>query len=144
MWMTSFLVLLTNLCEDFVHKMQGEFEMSMIGELNYFVGFQVKKMDHGTFLRQTNCKKLLKKFEMDKSKDSATPMATNYYLSADEKGKTIDLSSLLYLLASRSDIMFSVYMYACYQSGPMESNIYVVKKDYEIPKRHFRCWPMVL
>ena len=42
-----------SLYEDFVHKMQGEFEMSMMGELNYFLGLQVKQMNHGTFLHQT-------------------------------------------------------------------------------------------
>ena len=56
-----------SLCEDFVYKMQRDFEMSIIGELNYFVGFKVKQMDHGTFLHQTKYyKELLKKFEMEK------------------------------------------------------------------------------
>ena len=68
------------LCEDFMHKLQGEFEMSMMGELNYFLVFQVKQMNHGTFLHQTKyCKELLKKFDVDKSKEVATHMATNFY-----------------------------------------------------------------
>jgi len=80
-----------SICEDFVHKMSGEFEMSMMGELNYFLSLQVKQMNHGTFLHQTNyCKELLKKFDMDKIKEAATPMATNCYLSVDEKMKLID------------------------------------------------------
>ena len=36
--------------EEFVVAMQGEFEMSMIGELTYFLGLQVKQLKHGTFL----------------------------------------------------------------------------------------------
>jgi len=59
--------------EDFVHKMLGEFEMSIMGELNYFIGLQVKQMNHATFLHQTKyCKELLKKFDIDKSKEVAT------------------------------------------------------------------------
>jgi len=42
-----------NLCEQFVRAMQGEFEMSMMGELNYFLGLQIKQLNHGTFLSHT-------------------------------------------------------------------------------------------
>jgi len=41
-----------NLCKQFVTTMQGEFEMSMMGELNYFLGLQIKQFQHGTFLSQ--------------------------------------------------------------------------------------------
>jgi len=58
-----------NLCEQFVATMQGEFEMSMMGELNYFLGLQSKQLNHGTFLSQTKyCKELLKKFDMEIAK----------------------------------------------------------------------------
>jgi len=40
------------LCEQFVKAMQGEYEMSMMGELNYFLGLQIKPFQHGTFLCQ--------------------------------------------------------------------------------------------
>ena len=73
-----------SLNEDFVHKMQGEFKKSMMGELNYFLGLQVKQLDHGTFIHQTKYYKDLKKFEMDKNKETTTLMATNCYLSTDE------------------------------------------------------------
>ena len=63
----------------------------MMGELNYFLGLQVKQMNHETFLHQTKyCNELLKKFDMDKSKEAATLMPTNCYLSANDKGKPID------------------------------------------------------
>jgi len=45
------------LCQEFVSAMQGEFEMSMMGELNFFLGLQVKQMEHRTFLCQSKfCK----------------------------------------------------------------------------------------
>ena len=94
----------------------------MTRELNYFLGHQIKKLNHGNFLHKKKyCKELLKKFKMNKSKEVATPISTNCYLSADEKGKSIDqtryqgiVCSLLYLTTSRPDIKFSVWMCACY------------------------------
>ena len=75
------------LCQDFVSVMQGEFEMSMMGELNFFLGLQVKKMKNGTFMSQSKyCKELLKKFEMEKCKEASTPISTSCYLDLDEKG----------------------------------------------------------
>ena len=108
----------------------------MMGEMNYFLGLQVRQMNHGTFLHQTKyCKEILKKFYMDKRKEAATLMATNCYLSMDEKGKLIDqtkyrgiIGSLLYLTASRPNIMFSIFMCAHYQSCPKESHFSTIKR----------------
>ena len=67
------------------------------------------------------------------SKIAGTPMSTSIKLAKDEKGKSIDLpkyrgmiGSLLYLTASRPDIMFSVCICARYQSNPKESHLSVV------------------
>ena len=125
-----------NLCRQFVESMQGEFEMSMMGELNYFLGLQIKQLDHGTFLSQTKyCKELLKKFDMENCKESTTPMGTNCYLDSDEKGTSVDqtkfrglIGSLLYLTASRPDIMFSVCLCARFQSNPKDSHLTAAKR----------------
>jgi len=75
------------LCEQFVKAMQVEFEMSMMGELNYFLGLQIKQFQYGTFLSQSKyCRKLLKKFDMENCKEVATPIATGCYLYTNEKG----------------------------------------------------------
>jgi len=59
------------MCEEFVVAMQGEFEMSMMGELTYFPGLQVKQLKHGTFLSQSKyCFDLLKKFKMEDCKEA--------------------------------------------------------------------------
>ena len=80
-----------NLCKQFVAAMQGEFEISMMGELNYFLGLQIKQLNHGTFLSLTKYyKELLKKFNMESCKESVTPMTTNCYLDSDEKGASVD------------------------------------------------------
>jgi len=116
--------------------MQKEFEMSTTGELNFFLGLQVKQMEHGIFLNQTKyCIELIKKFGMKKCKESYTPTATSTYLDLDEKGKSVDESrykgmvgSLLYLTASRPNIMLSVCLCARYQSNPKESHLVIVKR----------------
>jgi hypothetical protein len=112
----------TNLkvCKDFSELMTREFEMSMIGALNFFLGFQIKQLKEGTFIHQEKCTNdILKKFKMDDCKTIKTPMPTNGHLDLDEGGKPVDqnlyrsmIGSLLYLTASRPDIMFSVCMCA--------------------------------
>jgi hypothetical protein len=118
------------LSHEFATMMSREFEMSMIDELNFFLGFQIKQMDHGTFVSQDKyLKDILKKFDMENCKPNKTPMATNAHLNLDVEGKPIDQSlyrsmigSLLYLIASRPDIMFSVCLCACFQANPKESH----------------------
>ena len=57
------------LCKKFSSSMQKEFEMPMMGELNFFLGLQVKKMKHGTFLCQAKyCIEIIKKFGIEKCK----------------------------------------------------------------------------
>ena len=90
--------------------------MSMIRELIFFLGFQVKQMREGIFISQEKyTKDLLKRFKMDECKPIKTPMPSNGHLDLDEGGKSIDqtlyhsmIGSLLYLTTSRPDIMFSV------------------------------------
>jgi len=68
------------LCEDFVKAMKGEFEMSMMGGLSFFLDLQVKQSREGIFVCQSKyCKDILKKFEMEACKAATTPMSTNYY-----------------------------------------------------------------
>ena len=71
--------------------MQGEFEMSMMGELSFFLGLQVKQSKDGIFLRQTKYyKEILKKFEMENYKEAFTPMSTSCYMDADLAGIAVD------------------------------------------------------
>ncbi|XP_050915296.1 uncharacterized mitochondrial protein AtMg00810-like [Lathyrus oleraceus] len=123
------------LVKEFSKLMQGEFEMSLIGELNYFLGLQIKQLNEGMFMCQTKyCNELLEKFGMKDAKSIDTQMPTNGNLEKDENGKDVDvkkyrdvIGSLIYLTASRPDIMFSVCMCARYQSTSKESHLKVVK-----------------
>ena len=96
------------------------FKISMMGELKFFLGFQIKQMKEDTFICQTKyIKDMLKKFDMSDAKPIKTPMAINGHLDLNEEGKSVDqkvyrsmIGSLLYLCASRPDIMLSVCMCA--------------------------------
>jgi hypothetical protein len=123
-------------CNVFSKIMIDRFEMSMMGELKYFLGFQIKQLEDGTFIRQTMyTHDLLKKFRMDKAKPIKTPMGTNSHLDLDMGGTSVDqkvhrfmIGSLLYLCASRPNIMLSVCMCARFQAAPKECHLRAIKR----------------
>ena len=96
----------------FADLMSREFEMSMMGELTFFLGLQIKQTREGTFVHQGKyTKDVLKKFDMGEVKPLSMPMSTTIALDKDKEGEAIDqkeycsmIGSLLYLMAMRSDI----------------------------------------
>ena len=75
-----------SLCQEFYKAMQGEFEMSMMGELTFFLGLQIKQTKNDIFISQAKyCRELLKKFGMDECKEYDTPMSTTAALDADAR-----------------------------------------------------------
>jgi hypothetical protein len=71
-------------CEDFSRIMIQKFEMSMMEELKYFLGFQIKQLQDGTFISQTKyIQDILKKFGMKDGKPIKIPMGTNGHLDLD-------------------------------------------------------------
>jgi hypothetical protein len=113
-----------------------KFEMSMMGELKYFLGFQIKQLQDGTFISQTKyIQDILKKFGMKDGKPIKTPIGTNGHLDLDTGGKSVDqkvyrsmIRSLLYLCASRPDIMLSICMCARFQANSKEVHLRAVKR----------------
>ncbi|KAL2327521.1 hypothetical protein Fmac_020948 [Flemingia macrophylla] len=130
------------LCQEFSSMMQEEFEMSMMGELKFFLGLQILQSDEGIKIHQTKyIKELLKKFKMDDAKEMKTPMHPSSALALDEDSPNVDqtqyramIGSLLYLTASRPDIMFSVYVCARFQVEPREVHLKVVKRIFRYLK----------
>lgn len=88
----------------------------MVGELSYFLGFQVKQTGNELFISQSKyAKDLVKRFMLDSKKHARTPMSTSVKLSHDSTGKSVNqtlnksmIGSFLYLTSSRPDIVFSV------------------------------------
>ena len=131
-----------NLCKKFAKLMHSKFEMSMMGELNYFLGLQVKQVQNGIFISQTKyIFDLLKKFDLVECSPAKTPMPTATKLELNTKEKCVDISSyrgmvgsLLYLTASRPDIMFATCLCARFQADPRESHLIAIKRIFRYLK----------
>jgi hypothetical protein len=123
-------------CEEFGKMMLKEFEMSMVGELSFFLGLQIKQLKDGIFISQSKyLKDMLKKFGLMNAKPIKTLMATNGHLDLDEGGTMVDqklfrsiIGSLLYITVSRPDVMFSVCMCARFQASPREIHLKATKR----------------
>ena len=91
--------------QNFALIMQKEFEMSLLGELTYFLGLQIQQKEGGIFLSQTKyLKQILKKYGMEDAKPVCTPMVTGCSLSANDESTAVHqptyrsmIGSLLYL-----------------------------------------------
>ena len=116
--------------------MQAEFEMSMIGELTHFLGLQIRQQDSGIFLSQSKyAKNLMEKFGLEFANFVRTTMSPNVKLTVDLLGKSVNpslyrsiIDSLLYLIASRPDISYSVGVCARYRANPKESHMTALKR----------------
>ncbi|GJT83368.1 retrovirus-related pol polyprotein from transposon TNT 1-94 [Tanacetum coccineum] len=82
------------MCDEFAKIMHDEFEMSMMGELNFFLGLQIKQMEDGIFFNQSKyIKEMLKKFGLEDSKPMKTPMSSDTKLTKDEELSAFVLAS---------------------------------------------------
>nr|GFD18559.1 retrovirus-related Pol polyprotein from transposon TNT 1-94 [Tanacetum cinerariifolium] len=73
--------------------MHDEFEMSMMGELNFFLGLQIKQMEDRIFFNQSKyVKEMLKKFRLEDSKPTKTPMSMEIKLTKDDEADSVDSS----------------------------------------------------
>ncbi|XP_022873960.1 uncharacterized protein LOC111392799 [Olea europaea var. sylvestris] len=124
-----------SLAYEFAECLKQEFEMSMVGELSYFLGLQVKQIEDGLFISQSKyAKDLVKLFGLDSKKHTRTPMSTSLKLGLDPSGKSVDhslyrsmIGSLLYRTATRPDIAFSAGRCARFQTDPKESHLSSVR-----------------
>ncbi|KAK1429938.1 hypothetical protein QVD17_12293 [Tagetes erecta] len=131
-----------SICKEFEEIMKSRFQMSSTGEINFFLGLQVKQSADGIFINQSKfVEKLLKKFKMQDFQTIRTPSDVNCKIQPDPKGKAVDqtlyrsmIGSLMYLTASRPDIMYAVCVCARYQSDPKESHLVVVKRIFRYLK----------
>ncbi|KAJ9546449.1 hypothetical protein OSB04_018992 [Centaurea solstitialis] len=126
----------SDMCTWFSDLMTTRFEMSMLRELSFFLGLQVIQKPDGILINQSKyIGDLLKRFHMATSSVAKTPMASGTLIGADPKGKPVDqktyraiIGSLLYLTASRPDIMFATCFCARFQANPKESHMMAVKR----------------
>jgi len=110
--------------------------MSMMGELKFFLGLQIKQTEDKTFIHQSKyVRELLKRFKLDEAKPMSTPMHPTTSLGLDKESSPINITeyrqmirSLLYLTTSRLDIMLSECLCARFQAGPREVHLSAIKR----------------
>ncbi|GJT13250.1 putative ribonuclease H-like domain-containing protein [Tanacetum coccineum] len=116
--------------------------MSSIGELTFFLGLQVKQKEDGIFISQDKyVAEILKKFDFASVKTASTPIETQKPLVKDEEASDVDvhlyrsmIGSLMYLTASRPDIMFAVCACSRFQVTPKTSHLNAVKRIFRYLK----------
>jgi hypothetical protein len=126
-----------SLVQWFGSTMESEFEMSMIGELSFFLGLEITQRPNGIFISQGKyLREMLKRFQMEDSKPMGTPMVTGCKLSKDDDSPDVDQSSyqsmigsLLYITTSRPNIMHAVGMVGRYRAAPKQSHLQDVKRN---------------
>jgi hypothetical protein len=130
------------LSQKFAKDMQNEFEMSLLGELSFFLGLQICQRNQGIFISQTKyIREMLKRFGMEDCKLVTTPMQTSCKLRKDDDSKSTDqrqyrsmIGSLLYVTTSRPDVMQAVGQVARFQAAPKESHVLAVKRIFRYLK----------
>ena len=90
-----------DMSQNFALVMQKEFEMSMLGELTYFLGLQVQQNKDGIFLSLTQyLKQILKKYGMEDSKLVCTPMVTRCNLNANDESAIVHQPTYISMISS--------------------------------------------
>ncbi|GJW28864.1 putative ribonuclease H-like domain-containing protein [Tanacetum coccineum] len=127
-------------CDEFEALMKSRFQMSSMGELTFFLGLQVKQKEDGIFISQDKyVAEILKKFDFASVKTANSPIETQRSLTKDEEAADMDvhlyrsmIGSLMYLTASRPDIMFAVCACSRFQVTPKTSHLNAVKRIFRV------------
>eukprot|EP00253_Pinus_taeda_P032282 PITA_32282 len=124
------------LIENFKAVMKEEFEMIDMGLLRYFLGIEVDQNENGIFISQAKyVNEVLDRFNMQECKTAITPTLMGLKLSKEDNSKDFDPSlyksivgSLMYLTATRSDIMFAVSLISRFMERPKEAHWQAAKR----------------
>ncbi|GJX53095.1 retrovirus-related pol polyprotein from transposon TNT 1-94 [Tanacetum coccineum] len=122
--------------------MSSTFKMSMMGQMSFFLGLQISQNPRGIFINQSKyALEILKKYGLDSSASVDTPMVEKMKLDEDRQGKLVDpthfrrmVGSLMYLSASRPDIVFAVCICARYQAKSTEKHLHAIKRIFRYLK----------
>ena len=121
---------------EFKNSMKHEFDMTDLGKMRYFLGLEVLQRSDGVFISQKKyALEVLKQFGMDKSNFVHNPIVPSFKLMKDEGGVKVDntyykqiVGSLMYLIATRPDMMFVVSLISRYMENPTELHLLAAKR----------------
>nr|GEU72471.1 uncharacterized mitochondrial protein AtMg00810-like [Tanacetum cinerariifolium] len=139
-----------DLCKAFEKLMKDKFQMSLMGELTFFLGLQVKQKPDWIFISQDKyVVEILRTFGLTDEKSVSTPIDTEKPLLINSDGEDVDvhtyrpmIGSLMYLTSSRPDIMFAVCACARFQVAPKAPHLHAVKRIFRYLKGepHLGLW----
>ncbi|XP_071717980.1 uncharacterized mitochondrial protein AtMg00810-like [Rutidosis leptorrhynchoides] len=121
---------------EFLDVMQKRFKISSLGAINFFLGLQVDQTEKGIFLHQSKyVADILSRFKMEDERIAKNPLSVNHGITPENTGPKVNptlyraiIGSLMYLTASRPDIMFATYLCARYQAQPNVNHMLAAKK----------------
>nr|KAJ0190060.1 hypothetical protein LSAT_V11C800416990 [Lactuca sativa] len=130
------------LSKEFAEIMSQRFEMSMMGKMTFFLGLEVQQQKTGISICQSKyISDLLVKYSLSDYKPASTPVSKTDKIHVDPTGTDVNhslyrgmIGSLLYLTASRPDIMFGTILCARFQANPKESHLMAVKRIFRYLK----------
>ena len=121
---------------EFKHSIKHEFDMTDLGKMRYFLGLEVLQKSDGIFIsKKKYALKVLNRFGMDKSNSVFNPIVPGCKLVKDEGGVKVDktyykqvVGSLMYLTATRPDLMFVVSIISRYMENPTKLHLQAAKR----------------
>ncbi|XP_031263008.1 uncharacterized protein LOC116121206 [Pistacia vera] len=121
--------------DEFKKSMQSEFEMTDLGGMSYFLGMEIDQHVDGIFVNlRRYASEVLKKFCMENCKPVNLPLVPNLKLSKNEDGEKVDeglyrslIGCLLYLTATRPDLMYATSLLSRFMSNPTETHFKIAK-----------------
>ena len=131
-----------DICEEFKSSMQLEFDMTDLGKMRHFLGIEVIQNEVGIFICQRQyAREILLRFNMLESNYVHNPMVPGTILSKDDVGAPVDVTkfkqvvgSLMYLTATRPDLMYGVSLISRYMANPKESHWVAAKRIFRYLK----------
>jgi len=131
-----------DICEEFKSSMQLEFDMTDLGKMRHFLGIEVIQNEVGIFICQRQyAREILLRFNMLESNSIRNPMVPGTILSKDDVGAPVDVTkfkqvvgSLMYLTATRPDLMYGVNLISRYMANPKESHWAAAKRIFRYLK----------
>lgn len=122
--------------EQFKKSMMIEFDMTDLGRMRYFLGIEVLQRKDGIFISQRKyAQEVLERFNMDQCNSVHNPVVPGFKLTKDKEGVEVDstlykqmVGSLMYLTATRPDLMFIVCLISRYMERPTESHLLAAKR----------------
>ncbi|CAL9003639.1 unnamed protein product [Prunus brigantina] len=122
--------------EQFKRSMMLEFDMTDLGNMRYFLGIEVIQKPNGIFMCQRKyAQEVLDRFNMGQCNSVHNPMVPGFKLTRDEGGAKVDntlykqmVGSLMYLTATRPDLMYTVSLIRRYMEHPTETHLLAAKR----------------